>query len=37
MTLSVNLDNTKAGEDLSISAVLKFHDFRPLGLGDIDF
>ena len=33
----MNLDNTKVGEDLSISAVLKFPDFRPLGLGDIDF
>jgi hypothetical protein len=26
MTISVNLDNTKVVEDLSISAVLKFHD-----------
>ena len=34
---SVNVVNTKFVDNLLILLVLKFHDFRPDGLGVIDF
>ena len=34
---SVNMVNTKVVYNLLIFLVLKFHDFRPDGLGVIDF
>ena len=34
---SVNVVNTKVVDNLLILLVLKFHDFRPDGLGVIDF
>ena len=37
MMFSEDMVNTKFVDDFLILLVLKFHDFRPDGLGDIDF
>jgi hypothetical protein len=37
MTFSVELDNIKVVDNLSIIAVLKFHDFIVSGLGAMKF
>jgi hypothetical protein len=37
MTSSVNVVNRKVVDNLFIFIVLKFHDFRPDGLGAVDF
>ena len=34
---SVNVVNTKVVDNFLLLLVLKFHDFRPAGLGVIDF
>jgi hypothetical protein len=36
MKFSVNVVNTKVVDNFLILLVLKFHDFRPTGLGVID-
>jgi len=37
MIFSVDMFNTKVVDNFLILLVLKFHDFRPAGLGVIDF
>ena len=37
MMFSVNMVNTKVLDNFLIWLVLKLHDFRPVGLGVIDF
>ena len=37
MMFSVDMSNTKVVDNILILLVLKFHDFRPDGLGVIDF
>jgi hypothetical protein len=37
MRFIVNLDNKKVVDNLLICLILKFYDFRPAGLGVIDF
>ena len=37
MRISVDAVNTKVTDNFLILLVLKFHDFRPDGLGVIDF
>ena len=37
MMFSVNMVNTKVVDNFLIFSVIKFHDFRPDGLGVIDF
>ena len=37
MISSVNMVNTKVVDNFLILSFLKFHDFRPDGLGVIDF
>ena len=37
MMFSIDMLNTKVVDNFLIYIVLKFHDFRPIGLGVIDF
>ena len=37
MMFSIDMLNTKVVDNVLILVVLKFHDFRPPGLGVIDF
>ena len=37
MMFSINMVNTKEVDNFLVLLVLKFHDFRPNGLGVIDF
>ena len=37
MMFSVNVVNTKVADNFLVVLVLKFHDFRPIGLEVIDF
>ena len=37
MMFYVNMLNTKVVDNFLILIILKFHDFRPAGLGVIDF
>ena len=37
MMFYVNMVNTKVVDNFLILLVIKFHDFRPAGLGVIDF